>query len=209
MKLKPDATLRRRWFVAEAMSHPAKGHLGLWWEILERYTQPGQTVLDPMAGIGSTLIGALMGRNVICVEMEPHFVVPMKASWAKMRQQVMLGQTLGQALIIQADARCLPLGRADCVVTSPPYEGSIEDTKDGTSRGIRTRFFGQETTGGRQGYSQGYTRPDAIVTSPPYEGTQVSRVESLGEAPFGGPNSQARGYSYTRPVDAVVTSPPY
>jgi DNA modification methylase len=46
----------------------------MWQTIIEAYTQPGDTVLDPMAGIGTTAIAALMGRNVICVEMERHFL---------------------------------------------------------------------------------------------------------------------------------------
>ena len=46
VKLKPDKVLRDRFFTQESYSHPAKGHLGLWWEILERYTRPGEWVLD-------------------------------------------------------------------------------------------------------------------------------------------------------------------
>jgi len=120
LKLKPDASLRRKFMVPESIAHPAKMHCGLLLEIVERYTKPGDWILDPMGGSGTTLLAALSGRNVVCVEMESHFITPMRASWAKMRQQAMLGHTLGQVLILQGDARCLPLGRADVVVTSPP-----------------------------------------------------------------------------------------
>ena len=163
LRLKPDKVMRDRFFTPQSFSHPAKGHLGLWWEILERYTRPGEWVLDPMAGVGATMLGALMGRNVICLEKERHFVDPMQASWAKMRQNPMLGCELGQVVILRGDARCLSLGQVE-----------------------------------------------AVVTSPPYEGTNIGREESLGEAPFGGSNSQARGYRYTRrQIDAAVFSPPY
>ena len=211
MRLKADRLLRDRWFVPEAMSHPAKGHLGLWWETFQRYTQPGQWVLDPMAGIGSSLIGALMGRNVICVEKESHFVGPTRQSWAKMRQQVMLGCELGQVLIIQGDARCLPLGRADCVVTSPPYEGIVNDHSEGLGmagneqqrRRIAAGSPGELAALSR---NKGYTRPAAVITSPPYEESLYGGGD-FSEYAKGGDTYAGEGY--TRPVDAVVTSPPY
>ena len=45
MRLKPDKVLRDRFFTPESYQHPAKGHLGLWWEILERYTKAGEWVI--------------------------------------------------------------------------------------------------------------------------------------------------------------------
>ena len=52
-----------------------------------------------------------------------------------------------------------------------------------------------------------------VITSPPYEGSLVLVENGIDESklqqPYG-PNSQfAQPQSYTRPVDAVVTSPPY
>jgi len=206
MRLKPDSAMRKAWFVADAMSHPAKGHLGMWWEIFEKYTQPGQWVLDPMAGIGSSLIGAMMGRNIICNEMETHFVVPMLASWHKMRQQVMLGCTLGEVVIIQGDARCLPLASADMVVTSPPWEDVQPNCRVG-----QTDFSG---IGGIRHKEAGYTRPAAVVTSPPYEGTQLTPTAGTIEdmayytKKFGWNFGPSMNQGYTRPA-AVVNSPPY
>jgi len=120
--MKNDTALRRRLFVPEAFAHPAKGHIGLWQEIIERYTKEGNLILDPMSGIGTTLVAALMGRNVICVELEQHFVEPMKASWEKMRTMPMLGHEIGKVLILRGNAKALPLNGADCVVSSPPFE---------------------------------------------------------------------------------------
>ena len=53
------------------------------------------------AGVGSTMIATLMGSNVVCVEVEAHFLEPMRASWEKMRQQPMLGCELGSVEICQ------------------------------------------------------------------------------------------------------------
>ena len=125
MRRKSDIRLRSLWYTQEAMVHPAKAHLGMMEAIFEEYTNPGQWVVDPMAGIGGSLIGALMGRNMICVELEEHFVRPMLASWGKMRQHPMLGHALGQVVILRGDARALPLRSADACVFSPPWEDQL------------------------------------------------------------------------------------
>ena len=256
--LKPDKVLRDRLFTPESYQHPAKGHLGLWWEILERYTQPGQWVLDPMAGVGATMLGALMGRNIICVELEQHFIEPMRASWAKLRQSPMLGHTLGQVVILRGDARALPLGRADdntpicpnkcgpwfwddkrkcrvcpicgCVgldkslgrvdaaVFSPPWERSLNTGDPSGLEAITHNPDGSNRMAASMAH--GYTRPSAIVTSPPYEGSlqgeepsgALFETERRVNSPASGNRRSLRkplGHGYTRPVDAVVTSPPY
>lgn len=170
VKLKNDARLRKRLFVEDAMSHPAKGHIGMWQAIIEKYTEPGDWVCDPMAGIGTTLVAALMGRNVICNEMEQHFLEPMVASWAKMRRQPMLGFDVGQVVIVRGDARHLGLGSADSIITSPPYEGSIQGepgidwTKVDGGKRDRTKEARIDSV--KAGLS-GYTRPvDAVISSP-------------------------------------------
>ena len=166
LRMKNDGPQRKRLFVPEAMAHPAKGHISLWQEMIGRYSQPGDVVLDPMAGIGTTLVAALMGRNVVCVELEPHFVAPMRASWEKMKQHPMLGHTLGHVCIIRGDARHLPLASADSIITSPPYEATdLTKPLNGTTQGNATH---------KDGLTRRYsgTRPpqvDAVVSSPAYE----------------------------------------
>ncbi len=161
LRFKNDGPMRKKLFVAEAMSHPAKGHLGLWEAIISKYTQPGDTILDPMAGVGSSLLAALMGRNVICVEMESWMMPLLHANWEKMRQHPMLGCSLGQVVILQGDARVLPLpdrGGAEAIVTSPPFE-------DVTQGGDDIHKY----AGGRpHSRATSYTRPDAIISSPPF-----------------------------------------
>ena len=207
MKFRPDTALRKRLYVAESMAHPAKAHLAMMQAIIEKYTVAGDTVLDPMAGIGSTLIAALMGTNVICVEMETHFVEPMRKSWEKMRQHPMLGCELGSVEIYQGDARDLRwLWPVDAVITSPPYEivtAKLGDFKTSNDRTGTAKRLARETVG--------YTRPSAIITSPPYESSEVG-----GGLTSGGPHEKKQVLrqkgewsGYTRKVDAVVTSPPW
>ena len=176
LRLKGDKRLRDKLFTAEAYSHPAKGHLGMWQAIIEKYTQLGDTILDPMSGVGATLTAALMGRNVVCVELEPHFVEPMRASWEKMKQHPMLGYSLGEVVILRGDARCLPIGSAD------DYEHGalelVEEVKANEDWSSRTYRFTQI----RKSPSVDDDIPpapvpspsdsgavDAIITSPPWE----------------------------------------
>ena len=64
----------KQFFTDESIAHPAKMNLKLLRHILEVHTSPGDVVLDPMAGTGSTIvIAAMLGRHGIAVEYEPHF----------------------------------------------------------------------------------------------------------------------------------------
>lgn len=191
LTFKPDIALRKKLYVSESMAHPAKAHLGMMMEIIQRYSQPGDLVLDPMAGIGGTMIAALMGRSVCLIELEQHFVTPMKASWEKMRQHPMLGCELGQVMILRGDARALPLGRVDAVITSPPYEAAL-----GNGEGP----LGGTPSGSFQTHRADYTRPAAIITSPPYEAQISDEVNRYRLYAGGGRKNEA---VYTRPqVDA-------
>ena len=167
LKFKPDGKLRRQFYHSTSLSHPAKAHLGMMLEIISRYTKEGETILDPMAGIGGTMMAALMGRSVILVEKEQHFVEQMRASWAKMRQNPMLGCELGQVMILRGDARALPLGRVDdntpiCPNKCGPW---LWDDK----RKCRVC-----PVCGCVGLDKSLGQVDAAVFSPPYADTDVS-----------------------------------
>ncbi|HUN22061.1 MAG TPA: DNA methyltransferase [Anaerolineales bacterium] len=121
---------QKSWFIHNppprkkgVLRHPAKFPETLVQEFVEFFTKPGQWVLDPMAGTGSTLVACLRsGRNAIGVELNP--------AYAQIAQQV-LSEELAeqehptlQATLLQADARSFPLTdlpTIDYVITSPPY----------------------------------------------------------------------------------------
>jgi len=94
-------------------------------EFIEFFTKRGQTVLDPMAGTGSTLIAALRaGRNSYGIELNPKY-----AGIAQNiidEERVVLGQQVEglTSKVINADASQAPdlgLPTFDYVLTSPPY----------------------------------------------------------------------------------------
>jgi tRNA G10 N-methylase Trm11 len=92
------------------------------------YTRPGDLVLDPMAGIGTTLIEAIhAGREAIGIEYEQHWA---DLALDNLRLAAAQGAT-GQASLWRADARQLNRllpeevrGRVALVLTSPPYGSS-------------------------------------------------------------------------------------
>ena len=213
IRFRNDTITRKRLMVPESFAHPAKGQLGMWALMIEKYSKPGDTVLDCMAGSGATLLAALMGRNVVCVEMEPHFVDPMRRSWEKMRTMPMLGYTMGQAVILRGDARNLPLLSADCVITSPPFGEAL------SGGGIAIKGYGDNDPGMVQRvYSKRAMSADCVITSPPYQGAwgaDDSTYEATQERERRHrerhpeyPRPPIPG-AYTRPVDAIVTSPSY
>jgi DNA modification methylase len=105
--------------------HPAKFPETMAQEFIEFFTRQGETVLDPMAGTGSTLVAALRaGRNGFGIELNPKY--------AEIAQQVIAAEraALGAACetlrseIIQDDALNAvnyKLPEIDYVLTSPPY----------------------------------------------------------------------------------------
>jgi DNA modification methylase len=114
-----DLSARRRFFHESAFSHPAKLHLGLLQRLIDLYTEPGQTILDPMAGTGSLMIAATQMRNVILRDLEPAYVDLMLCSLPIIRREA--GLFAGLIDLGQGDAKTLDCPPFDHVITSPPY----------------------------------------------------------------------------------------
>jgi len=168
----------RQFFPEEATAHPAKANTKLIEFLIEKFTKEGDTVLDPMAGTGSTgVIASLHNRNTILIDIEEKFVEWMK----KAKELVDKYQTLfgkGEIKIIQGDARELSklLKNVDHIITSPPYSETLS-VRSGGMKGMKNA---PNSTVGSDGNPQLYsTNPknignlphgniDVIITSPPY-----------------------------------------
>lgn len=214
---KSDKKYRDKYFTSAHFAHPAKMGIPLQRWIVEHYTQPGETILDPMAGSGTILIACTMGRNVICVELEEKFVKMQKDNWAKVQTiGAELGYSMGTAQILQGDARDFEGILCDSIITSLPYENAIAK---GDAGPLAHASHNPNFKDKRQGYTG---KIDKIVTSPPYEASvdvpeskQSERAERLRKAGYDpknyqggkGRNSQ-QDWSY-HPVDSIITSPPY
>ena len=58
----------------EGVDHPAEKPLSVMLWALERFTHPGQTVLDPFMGSGTTGVACMkLGRNFIGIEKDPGY----------------------------------------------------------------------------------------------------------------------------------------
>lgn len=128
LDLGSDLRLRYRWFVRSSLAHPAKLHLGLLQWILDRYTAPGDTIADPMCGIGGILYAAAQQRNVIAREIEPRWLALAHQNAAAILEGA--GLFAGAIDLGGADARN-PWGyTADHIIFSPPYACRAAPTSD-------------------------------------------------------------------------------
>src|SRR5919204_375588 len=97
-------------YLPESNRHPAKMLPELARRAISAYSEPGQLVLDPMCGIGTTLVEAIhLGREAVGVELEPRWVAVSAANLALARRQGASGR--GQAG--QGDARLLGRGQLE------------------------------------------------------------------------------------------------
>jgi DNA modification methylase len=223
----------------EAVAHPAKFNVHLVEFLIDKFTKPGDTVLDPMAGTGILgVIAALRGRNAIQVEIEPRFYEWME----KARQNVEKTPTLGRKgwiVNILGDARKLSelLKQVDAIVTSPPYGDTYLGGGDPAKRAerlIKAGYDPREFLGGRarNAVLRHYSEVDAIITSPPYADSLTHEHDELRETKLvlrksgknrGKPIALGRSQVHTiystsnnnignlplGDIDAIITSPPY
>jgi len=109
----------------ESIAHPAKMLPSIAKQAIETYTKPGQFVLDPMCGIGTTIAeAARLGRIGLGVEYEHRWAVMARRNLELAAEQ----GAPGDGKIWRADSRNLPpdladtfAGRVGLVLTSPPY----------------------------------------------------------------------------------------
>jgi modification methylase len=150
------AAQRRGRYVAGSAAHPARMLPDLAAHAIAYYTQPGDLVLDPLAGIGTTLVEAVhLGRDAVGVEYEPGWVALTHANITHAGNH---GGT-GHAHIVHADATELPdplnsptigrlAGQVALVLTSPPYGRTMHGRVD-HRHGPLTRFHDTYTDPGR------------------------------------------------------------
>jgi modification methylase len=116
-------------YLPASTAHPAKMLPAIAQTAIGRYTTPGELVLDPMCGIGTTLVeAAWLGRRGLGVEYEPRWADVARANLAHAATQ---GATCA-GTVITGDARQLldlvpaeVRGQVALVLTSPPYGSSV------------------------------------------------------------------------------------
>ncbi|MFE9574527.1 TRM11 family SAM-dependent methyltransferase [Streptomyces sp. NPDC006692] len=136
-------------YVPGSAAHPAKMLPQIARHAIRTYTSPGGLVLDPMCGIGTSLVEAVhLGRHALGTEYEPQ--------WAHLAEQNLrradaLGATASGAVYC-GDARRLTTlvpaafhGLVDLVVTSPPYgasvHGQVRSSRETGEQGVVKRHY--------------------------------------------------------------------
>ena len=116
-------------YLAESMAHPAKMLPAIARRAIESYTSVGDVVLDPMCGIGTTLVEAVhLGRAAVGVGYEARWAELAAANVAHARDR---GAT-GNGEVLTGDGRSASSlvdpalrGLVALVLTSPPYGPSL------------------------------------------------------------------------------------
>lgn len=136
-------------YVPGSAAHPAKMLPAIARHAITTYTEPGGLVLDPMCGIGTTLVEAVhLDRHALGTEYEPKWA---QIAQANLRHAERQGATCSAAVYC-GDARQLTAhipaafhGLVDLVVTSPPYgasvHGQVRSTRESGERGVTKRDY--------------------------------------------------------------------
>jgi modification methylase len=143
---RPAVWQRRGRYLPTTTAHPAKMLPALAATAITSYTTPGELVLDPMCGIGTTLVEAIhAGRNAIGIECEPRWAKLARANLDHAREH---GAT-GTGAVITGDARDAHAlltdqhlaGKVALLLTSPPYgqatHGQVRSSRDEGRPGVR------------------------------------------------------------------------
>lgn len=174
---RPSQWQRYRRYRPESNSHPAKMLPELARRAIETYSEPGDLVLDPMCGIGTTLVEAIHAdRRAIGIDLEPRWV---RLAEENVAHAVRDGAR-GRAEVVDGDARDLarllvrpsrknivelPYGRADLIVMSPPYGCEIgRPRKDAWETG-RCLCPGTERNYSPSRENLGHARGDSYATA--------------------------------------------
>jgi modification methylase len=174
-------------YVRESNRHPGKMLPELARRAIDCYSEPGDLVVDPMCGIGTTLAEAVrLDRDAIGVELESHWAELAKRNVARARSD----GAPGHARVLRGDARKLPkllarknaralrdpsgtsvahlpLAGVDLVLTSPPYGcevGEIDKSAWHTGREIcrtDTRNYSRDRT--NIGHARGTAYAEAML----------------------------------------------
>ncbi|WP_083904597.1 DNA methyltransferase [Nocardiopsis kunsanensis] len=156
-----------------SMEHPARMLPEIARHAISTYTRPGDVVLDPMCGIGTSLVEAAhLGRGAVGVELEPKW-----ASIARLNLDTAAVQGapgIGRVYTGEA-ARTLPsladetlAGKVKLVLTSPPYgamtHGQVRSRRDG-AQSVEKHAHTYTRERDRRAANLAYQRPEQLAAS--------------------------------------------
>ena len=133
----PRDKFRYDFFVKESNQHQAKMELRTYLWLVNKYTKVGDTILDPMSGVGTVHLANIYGRRTVAIELMPDFVdlqtkniwemrnIPTRGLYTDRFKDIihLPNDASPHPIILLGDCRSrLPLGKpVDAVIFSPPY----------------------------------------------------------------------------------------
>ena len=125
----PVRVQRRGRYRAESTAHPGKMLPAIAQQAIATYSDPGDLVLDPMCGIGTTLVEAVhLDRRALGLELEPRWSKIAAANLAHARRHGAPGRgtvTTGDARLLGQGVLDRYRGQVQLILTSPPYGNSL------------------------------------------------------------------------------------
>lgn len=174
--------VRQKYYTPESITHPAKADIPMMHWILKKFIQEGDIVLDPMCGIGTTMIeGMRLFPNslFIGVELENKFVKMVRANIRKTEKIAKKDMFLkiGKAVCVQGDARDLSKimkEKVSKIITSPPFqEADIQRPGNQKSRanynyGSKLKYTPKNPNNIANLAERKYGSVNKIISSPPF-----------------------------------------
>ncbi|GAA1463141.1 DNA methyltransferase [Nocardiopsis exhalans] len=156
-----------------SVEHPAKMLPEIARHVISTYTRPGEVVLDPMCGIGTTLVEAAhLGRAGVGIELEPKWasIARLNLETAQVQGATGHGQVhTGEGAETAAGLTSTSLaGRVSLVLTSPPYgsmtHGQIRSRRDG-ARAVEKHAHRYSRDRDRRADNLAYQNPEQLADS--------------------------------------------
>ena len=116
--LPDDVTWRKSLFPPEVMKHLAKLQMYLLDAIIEFVSEPGDVLLDPMAGTGTLMMAALKGRTVITIDIEEGYHELQKAVHDHLRAG---HPEMSPCIHLYGNCKLLLPIPCNHIIFSPPY----------------------------------------------------------------------------------------
>ncbi|OKI21359.1 hypothetical protein A6A08_21145 [Nocardiopsis sp. TSRI0078] len=141
--------------------------------VIRTYTRPGEVVLDPMCGIGTSLIEAVhLGRSAVGVELEPKWAAIARLNLDAAQARGVRGQ--GQVRTGEAARTLATLnnddlkGKVRLVLTSPPYgsmtHGQVRSRRDG-AEAVEKHAHTYSRDRDRRSANLAYQKPEVLACS--------------------------------------------
>lgn len=116
-----DAQYRKEMFPVEVNQHQAKANVFLIQSCIEYVSEPGQLLLDPFGGTGTLMVGALIQRDVMLIEISPEYHNLQQIALDKL-EEIAPGIRDHVSLVNSPLQTVLPIpDLADHIIFSPPY----------------------------------------------------------------------------------------